>query len=266
MAKRIDSSRTASGTFGTSKFSKVASKEKSKAKLPLGKRILRKAIKLFLLLWAASIIAIVLGKFLPVFFTPTMLTRKVEAWSEGKSGKIYSNWVSYDEIDANCALAVIASEDQLFPDHNGFDFDAMVGAVKNNMKGKRIKGASTISQQVAKNVFLWQGRSYIRKGLEAYFTFMIELIWGKKRILEVYLNVAETGKMTFGVEAACRKFYDHTSQEVSKSEAARIAAVLPNPIRFSIQNPSNYVLRRTEKIQRQMRMLGGKRFLQENRL
>lgn len=266
MAKRIDSSRTASSTFGTSKFSKASAKGKSNAKLPLGKRIVRKVLKIFLILWVASVIAIVLGKFLPVFFTPTMMSRKIDAWMEGKSGKIHSTWASYDEIDSNCALAVIASEDQLFPDHNGFDFDAMVGAVKNNLKGKRIKGASTISQQVAKNVFLWQGRSYIRKGLEAYFTFMIELVWGKKRILEVYLNVAETGKMTFGVEAACRKYYDHTAQEVSKSEAARIAAVLPNPIRFSIQNPSNYVLRRTEKIQRQMRMLGGKRFLKENGL
>ena len=266
MAKRIDSSGSPSSVFGTSKFNKKAPKAKSNSKQSFGKRILRKVFRLFLILWVASLVAILLGKFLPVFFTPTMMTRKVDAWMEGKSGKIYSQWSSYEEIDRNCALAVIASEDQLFPNHNGFDFDAMVGAVKNNMKGKRIKGASTISQQVAKNVFLWQGRSYLRKGLEAYFTFMIELIWGKKRILEVYLNVAETGKMTFGVEAACRKFYNHTAQEVSKSEAARIAAVLPNPNRFSIENPSGYVLRRTGQIQRQMRMLGGKRFLEENNL
>ncbi len=265
MAKRIDTSSSKPFTSSGSKFSKTNSKNKS-SKLPFQKRLLRFCIKWILILWVSSVVAIVLGKFLPVFFTPTMLSRKIDAWSEGNSGKIYSNWTSYDEIDKNCGLAVIASEDQLFPDHNGFDFDAMVGAVKNNMKGKRIKGASTISQQVAKNVFLWQGRSYFRKGLEVYFTFMIEMIWGKKRILEVYLNVAETGKMTFGVEAACRKYYDHTSTEVSKSEAARIAAVLPNPIRFSIKNPSGYVLRRTGQIQRQMRMLGGKRFMEEKGL
>ncbi|RVU26478.1 monofunctional biosynthetic peptidoglycan transglycosylase [Sandaracinomonas limnophila] len=263
MAKRIDTSSSKRELQG-SKFSRsnsaVNKSKKSKNK------IIRFLFKLILILWGTSMGALLLGKFLPIYFTPTMMSRKLDAWSEGKSGKIYSNWASYEEIDRNCALAVIASEDQLFPDHNGFDFDAMIGAAKNNMKGKRIKGASTISQQVAKNVFLWQGRSYIRKGLEAYFTFMIELIWGKKRILEVYLNVAETGKMTFGVEAACRKYYDHTSTEVSKSEAARIAAVLPNPIRFSIENPSGYVLRRTSQIQRQMRMLGGKKFLEENNL
>lgn len=265
MAKRIDTSSSKSFTSGGSKFSKANSTKKN-SKVPLQKRVFRFLFKWILILWVASVVAIILGKFLPVFFTPTMMSRKIDAWSEGKSGKIYSNWTAYNEIDKNCGLAVIASEDQLFPDHNGFDFDAMVGAVKNNMKGKRIKGASTISQQVAKNVFLWQGRSYIRKGLEVYFTFMIELIWGKKRILEVYLNVAETGKMTFGVEAACRRFYNHTSLEVSKSEAARIAAVLPNPIRFSIENPSGYVVRRTGQIQRQMRMLGGKRFMEENGL
>jgi len=263
MAKRIDTSSSKRELQG-SKFSRsnsaVNKSKKSKNK------IIRFLFKLILILWGTSMGALLLGKFLPIYFTPTMMSRKLDAWSEGKSGKINSNWASYEEIDRNCALAVIASEDQLFPDHNGFDFDAMIGAAKNNMKGKRIKGASTISQQVAKNVFLWQGRSYIRKGLEAYFTFMIELIWGKKRILEVYLNVAETGKMTFGVEAACRKYYDHTSTEVSKSEAARIAAVLPNPIRFSIENPSGYVLRRTSQIQRQMRMLGGKKFLEENHL
>lgn len=263
MAKRIDTSSSKPELQG-SKFSRsnsaVNKSKKSKNK------IIRFLFKLILILWGTSMGALLLGKFLPIYFTPTMMSRKLDAWSEGKSGKINSNWASYEEIDRNCALAVIASEDQLFPDHNGFDFDAMIGAAKNNMKGKRIKGASTISQQVAKNVFLWQGRSYIRKGLEAYFTFMIELIWGKKRILEVYLNVAETGKMTFGVEAACRKYYEHTSTEVSKSEAARIAAVLPNPIRFSIENPSGYVLRRTSQIQRQMRMLGGKRFLEENNL
>jgi len=182
---------------------------------------------------------------------------------EGNPSKIYSQWSSYKELDKNVAIAVIASEDQAFPDHNGFDFDAMYGAVKHNMKGKKIRGASTISQQVAKNVFLWQDRSYIRKGLEVYFTFLIELIWGKERILEVYLNVAETGPMTFGAEAACRRYYGHSGAEISTSEAARIAAVLPSPNRFSIEHPSAYVRKRTSAIQRQMRGLGGKNYLKQ---
>ena len=155
----------------------------------------------------------------------------------------------------------MASEDQQFPVHWGFDFDEIQDAIKENKTRKRPRGASTISQQVAKNVFLWNGRSYIRKGLEVYFTVLIELIWGKKRILEVYLNVAETGPLTFGVEAASQRYYGHTAKLLSRDEAARIAAVLPNPIKFSIQNPSGYVLRRTRQISRQMRALGGQKYL-----
>lgn len=262
MAKRIDLTKEARLATKSSKFGKVNSSSSVKSSSTF-KRYLKKLAWFVFYAWIASLVTILLLKFLPIYFTPTMASRKIDAIMEGKPNKIYSNWTPYSEIDKNCALAVIASEDQLFPEHKGFDFEAMWGAMRHNMKGKRIKGASTISQQVAKNVFLWQGRSYLRKGLEAYFTFMIELIWGKQRILEVYLNVAETGKMTFGVEAACRKYYGHSSSEVSRAEAARIAAVLPNPIRFSIQNPSNYVQRRTNTIQRQMRMLGGKKFLSQ---
>jgi monofunctional biosynthetic peptidoglycan transglycosylase len=153
-------------------------------------------------------------------------------------------------------LAVVASEDQLFPQHWGFDFKSMGNAFKHNWRGKKIRGASTISQQVAKNVFLWQHRDYLRKGLEVYFTFLIELIWGKERILEVYLNVAETGNMTFGFEAASQRFLGKSSASLTRAEAARIAAVLPSPKRFSAKNPSGYVQRRTSQISRQMRMLG----------
>lgn len=263
MAQRIDISNTKRNKKTASKFEKIISNEIDPKPKHTLKYYFKKLLKVLFYLWIASIIAIFLLKFIPVYFTPTMFVRKIEALKSGEESKIYSNWTPYHEIDKNCALAVIASEDQRFPTHSGFDFEALQGALKNNLKGKKIKGASTISQQVAKNVFLWQDRSYLRKGLEVYFTFMIELIWGKKRILEVYLNVAETGKMTFGVEAACRRYYQHSALEVSRSEAARIAAVLPNPIRFSIENPSNYVLRRTNSIQRQMRMLGGKKYLNE---
>ena len=223
--------------------------------------ILINFIKFILYGIGVSLVTVILLKFVPVCITPTMIERKITAISTGKDAEIHSDWESYDNISKEVALAVVASEDQLFPYHNGFDFEAMYGAFRHNLKGKRIKGASTISQQVAKNVFLWQGRSYVRKVLEVYFTFLIEVIWGKERILEVYLNVAEMGKMTFGVEAASRRFYGHGAKSLTRTEAARIAAVLPSPNRFSISNPSNYVQRRTNFIVRQMRGLGGKAYL-----
>lgn len=256
MAKRVDLTQATNPTRRVNKFDAF-----KKPKTRPSRGILRRIATYLFYIWLSTIVAVILFKFIPVFMTPTMLGRKWDAISAGESSKVHSTWTSYNEIDRNCALAILASEDQLFPEHNGFDFDSMWKAANNNLKGKRIKGASTISQQVAKNVFLWQGRSYIRKGLEAYFTVMIELIWGKKRILEVYLNIAETGKMTFGVEAACRQYYNHSAAEVSTTEAARIAACLPNPIRFSIANPSGYVQKRTAAIKRQMKALGGKHFL-----
>ncbi|MCY7351358.1 MAG: monofunctional biosynthetic peptidoglycan transglycosylase [Cytophagaceae bacterium] len=205
-----------------------------------------------------SLGSVVLLKWLPVLITPTMLERKLSAIREGRDSELHYDWTAYERIDPEAALAMVAAEDQHFPTHFGFDFGAMEQALRYNLRGKRTKGASTISQQVAKNVFLWQGRSYFRKGLEAWFTLLIETIWGKKRILEVYLNVAETGPMTFGVEAAAKQFYGHSAQTLSRTEAARIAAVLPNPIRFSVARPSAYVQRRTNFIARQMRRLGKK--------
>lgn len=257
MAKRIEyTKRTPSASSVGHKFERLSKKSPSK------RSWLKKMVFFFLYLWILSLFSVVFLKFFPVYFTPTMASRKIDALLDGNPSKIHSQWSSYKELDKNAAIAVIASEDQAFPDHHGFDFDAMYGAVKHNLKGKKIRGASTISQQVAKNVFLWQDRSYIRKGLEVYFTFLIELIWGKERILEVYLNVAETGPMTFGVEAACRQYYGHSGSEISTSEAARIAAVLPSPNRFSIEHPSAYVRKRTSTIQRQMRGLGGVKFLE----
>jgi monofunctional biosynthetic peptidoglycan transglycosylase len=223
--------------------------------LSVVKSYLLKTILYFLI---GSVLWVVVLKFVPVWFTPHSIARKFEAIADGRSSKIYSDWTSYDNISKEAALAVVASEDQQFPNHWGIDFKAMKGAFKNNSRGKKIKGASTISQQVAKNVFLWHGRSYIRKVLEVYFTVLIELIWGKERILEVYLNVAETGPMTFGVEAAAQRYYNKSAYDLSRNEAAHIAAVLPSPLRFSIKNPSNYVNHRTAQIARQMRMLGRK--------
>jgi len=164
--------------------------------------------------------------------------------------------VSMNEISRDAKLAVMASEDQLFPDHNGFDFKSIQKALAyNKKKPGRVRGASTISQQVAKNVFLWQGRSWIRKGLEVYFTFMIELIWGKKRILEVYLNEAEMGKGIYGIEAASKKYFKHSAKKLSRTEAAMIAAFLPNPVRFTVKPTSSYVVKKYPWVIRHMNNL-----------
>ncbi|WP_428653634.1 monofunctional biosynthetic peptidoglycan transglycosylase [Runella sp.] len=218
--------------------------------------VVRYVLKTILYFLIGSVIWVTVLKFVPVWFTPYMIVRKFEAISEGRSSKIYSDWAPMSKMSKEAPLSVVASEDQLFPTHWGFDFKAMGNAFKHNFRGKKIRGASTISQQVAKNVFLWQGRSYIRKGLEVYFTLLIELIWGKERILEVYLNIAETGSMTFGYNAAAQRFFYKSAASLTRNEAARIAAVLPSPIRFSAKNPSAYVQRRTAQIARQMRMLG----------
>lgn len=164
--------------------------------------------------------------------------------------------VDLNEISIHGKLAVIASEDQLFPDHKGFDIKSIKKALAyNKRKPGRVRGASTISQQVAKNVFLWQGRSWIRKGLEVYFTFLIELIWGKKRILEVYLNEAEMGKGIFGIEAAAQQYFKHSAQKLSKVEAAMIASSLPNPVRFTVKPTSRYVTKKYPWVMRQMNNL-----------
>ena len=165
--------------------------------------------------------------------------------------------VNLNEISIHGKLAVIASEDQLFPDHNGFDIKSIKKALAyNKKKPGRVRGASTISQQVAKNIFLWQGRSWVRKGLEVYFTFMIELIWGKQRILEMYLNEAEMGRGIFGIEAASQKYFKHSAKKLTKMEAAMIASSLPNPDRFTVKPTSRYVSKKYPWVMRQMNNLG----------
>jgi len=218
-------------------------------------------LRLVIYFFVISIVWVVILRFVPVWVTPFMISRKIEAFKADEDTKIYHDWESYDNISKEAALAVVASEDQNFPNHWGFDFNEIYDAMTE--KRKRVRGASTISQQVAKNVFLWHGRSFIRKGLEAYFTILIEVIWNKERILEVYLNVAEMGKMTFGVEAASLRFYKKSAKNLTRSEAARIAAVLPNPVRFSIKNPSAYIMKRSNQISRQMRYLGGQKYLSD---
>ncbi|HYG01973.1 MAG TPA: monofunctional biosynthetic peptidoglycan transglycosylase [Chryseosolibacter sp.] len=203
----------------------------------------------FLILFIAQLIYIVTLKW--VFPPITMV--QLSSWIDGYGLK--RDYVTHEKISPQAGLAVIAAEDQLFPDHNGFDLKSIQKALAHNEKSKRIRGASTISQQVAKNVFLWNGRSWFRKGLEVYFTFMIETIWGKKRILEVYLNVAEMGKGVFGIEAASQQYFRKSAKKLSKSEAAMIAACLPNPKKYTIKPLSKVVKRRYPWVENQMRNL-----------
>jgi monofunctional biosynthetic peptidoglycan transglycosylase len=210
--------------------------------------------KVFIILFIAQLLYIVLLRWVNPPITTTMISSWFSLWGTDKSFK--RDYVNMGEISPYAKLAVMASEDQLFPDHNGFDFKSIEKAMKHNKKSKKIRGASTISQQVAKNVFLWQGGGFFRKGLEVYFTFMIEKIWGKKRILEVYLNVAEMGEGVFGIEAAAQAYYHKPAASLNREEAAMIAACLPNPVKYSVVPPSRYTSWRQRKILTQMRYLG----------
>ena len=210
-----------------------------------------KKIKGFLLLvfWLHLFYIIILKWIYP----PVTMTQLV-SWVSGHGMK--RDYVGHYAISSNAKLAVISSEDQLFPDHSGFDWKSIKKAQRyNTKKPGRIRGASTISQQVAKNVFLWQGRSWLRKGLEVYFTFMIEVLWGKKRILDMYLNVVEMGEGVFGIEMAAQEYFHKPAAELNKAEAAMIAACLPNPKSYNASNPSGYVSSRAKIIQRQMNNL-----------
>lgn len=215
--------------------------------------------KIFSFLWKCalwffgiSVFFVILFKFVPVPFTPLMGIRALEQKQAGKEMTCSHDWVPLEDISVNLQKAVIASEDGTFLSHNGFDFKALQKAYKNNSKGKKLKGGSTISQQTAKNVFLWQGRSYLRKGLEAYFTILIEAFWGKERIMEVYLNSIEMGDGVYGVQAASQYWYRKDASQVSKIEAAGIAAILPNPRKFKASNSSSYIERRKGRIMKHM--------------
>lgn len=204
--------------------------------------------KIFLVLFVAQLVYILMLKWVdpPITFT------QFASWKDGYG--LNRDYIDLEDMSPNIRLAVVASEDQLFPDHNGFDLQNIKDAWKerNKKMRKRMRGASTISQQVAKNVFLWQGGGWVRKGLEAYTTFMIELIWGKRRILEMYLNVSEMGKGIFGIEAASRYYFKKPAKRLSRMEAALITAGLPSPKKYKVNPPSNYVAQRGEQIVAQM--------------
>ena len=203
--------------------------------------------QLFLVLVLANILFIILG----IFFNPPITITQLGGLI--KYGKLQRDYISYDDMGSNIKKAVIGSEDQLFFQHNGFDYKAIEKAmIKNDKKGKVVRGGSTISQQTAKNIFLWQGRSWVRKGLEAIYTFIIEKIWGKDIILERYLNSIEMGQGVFGIEAASQYYYGKPAKDLTKSEAAWIAAVLPNPKKYDPKNPSAYLRKKHSWIMRQM--------------
>jgi monofunctional biosynthetic peptidoglycan transglycosylase len=215
-----------------------------------GFRIWRFIKRLFIILFILQLLYIIILKWVDPPVTLTQLGSLFSGYG------LKRDYVNYDEMPVNAKLAVIAGEDQLFANHNGFDLKSIEKAMAHNKKKtNRVRGASTISQQVAKNVFLWQGRSWFRKGLEIYFTFMIELIWGKKRILETYLNVAEMGKGVFGIEAAARHHFKKSAKKLTRSEAAMIAACLPNPKKYTIKPRSKRISYRYPWIMRQMNAL-----------
>ena len=213
-------------------------------------------LKCFLWFFILSVGLVIIFKWVPVPITPLMVIRYIEHSGKDKNTGWKHDWVSIDEISKNMQLAVICSEDQNFLTHHGFDFEAIKKAMENNQKNRRIKGASTISQQTAKNVFLWPQRSWLRKGLEAYFTFLIELIWSKERIMEIYLNSIEMGKGVYGVEAASQYWFKKSASRLSRQEAAAIAAILPNPQKYRANPALSYIQSRKDWIVRQMNFFG----------
>ncbi|HEX4500946.1 MAG TPA: monofunctional biosynthetic peptidoglycan transglycosylase [Scandinavium sp.] len=229
------------------------------------KHILLRVLLVMAVFWGGGIAVF---SVLPVPFSAVMVERQLGAIFSGNFHYLaHSDWVSMDEMTPWMGLAVIASEDQKFPDHWGFDVSAIEKALAHNERNEsRIRGASTLSQQTAKNLFLWDGRSWVRKGLEAGLTVGIETVWSKKRILTVYLNIAEFGEGVFGVEAASQRYFHKPASKMTMSEAALLAAVLPNPIRFRADAPSGYIRSRQAWILRQMRQLGGEGFMRENKL
>ena len=232
---------------------KATIKPKSTGKKGFFSQIMRFFWKLIIWFNIVSLFFVVLYKFVPVPYTPLMVIRYFENKSAGKNIETKHHWVPLENISKNLQKAVIASEDGRFFEHYGLDFSAMQKAAVGNFKGKKLKGGSTITQQTAKNVFLWQGRSYFRKALEAYYTVLIELIWGKERILEVYLNSIEMGDGIYGAEAATQHWYKRDCKSLTRMQAAGIAAILPNPRRFS-PNGSAYISRKQSKIARYILM------------
>jgi monofunctional biosynthetic peptidoglycan transglycosylase len=212
----------------------------------------------------ATVVAVLGLRWIPPPTSAFMVENRLAHLLGGKNQRVIRyRWVDWGSISPDMRVAVVAAEDQNFPHHWGFDLQSILDALQKQGKKRRLRGASTITQQVARNLFLWPGRSYVRKGLEAYFTVLIELLWPKRRILEVYLNVVEFGDGTYGVSAAARTFFGKRPAHLTRQEAALLAAVLPNPVRFDVRRPSEYVQERVYWIEDQMAQLGGPAYLRE---
>ena len=216
------------------------------------KKLLRYTRNLLIFFFASTLLAVIIYRFMPVYVTPLMVIRSVQQVFSGDKPTWKHTWVSFDKISPNLPMAVIASEDNRFAEHNGFDLVEIKKAMKENETRKRKRGASTISQQTAKNVFLWPQSSWVRKGLEVYFTFLIELFWSKERIMEVYLNSIEMGPGIYGAEAAARHYFDRPALDLTKRQCALIAVCLPNPIKRDPAHPTSYLRGRATKISRYM--------------
>ncbi len=227
------------------------------------RRWLRWLLALPLLFVLLTTLQVAVLRFIDPPFSAFMAGRQLDAWMDGDRGfRIAYDWRDRDAISSHLAVAVIASEDQRFADHHGFDLEAIEKARATHERGGKLRGASTISQQTAKNLFLWSGRSWVRKGIEVWYTLLIETLWPKSRIVEVYVNVAEFGDGVYGAQAAARTYFDKDASALGPAEAARLAAVLPSPKRYSAARPGPYVQRRTQAIQRQMRQIGGAGYLE----
>ncbi len=239
-------------------------KQKSKTlntKPTLRKRIWRYTYRTALILWLLSIIFVVVLKYVPVYFTPLMILRSCQSTIDGKRPRNDKSWVDIEDISNYFAIACIASEDNLFMKHNGFSERAIKQAITERLEGKRIRGGSTISQQTAKNVFTFGTRTWFRKGVETYYTILIELIWGKERIMEVYLNIVELGDGIYGAEAAAKHYWGIPAKKLNKQQAALMAAALPNPLHYSIIKPGPYMQKRQKQILDLMPKMGTIEFL-----
>ena len=227
-----------------------------------GRRVLEIAVRATALFVVATVGMVLLMRWVDPWTSAFMIESRIGAAARGdRTYRTDYRWADWSEISPNVAIAVVASEDQKFPDHAGFDFDAIADAIEDSADGGPMRGASTISQQVAKNLFLWPGRSFVRKSIEAYLTVLLETLWPKRRILEVYLNVAEFGPGVFGVGAASRRYFGKPPAQLDREEAARLAAVLPAPRQLHADRPSEYVRSRTQRIQQEMARLGGAGYL-----
>lgn len=239
-------------------FDLMAQKKRSNSKTnqPLVKKITTLLGRILVWFLMVSIIWVLLYRFINPPITLLMVLRNIERKSDGKPGKIDKKWVDFEDMSDNMKRAAVSAEDQLFLSHIGFDVKAIEQAFKANKNSKKVKGGSTISQQTAKNVFLWPGRSWIRKGFEAYFTLLIEMFWSKERILEVYLNVIEMGDGIYGAEAAAQTYFGKSCTRLTKSQSALIAACFPNPRRWTPKKPTTYIKHRQYLILKNMRRLG----------